>query len=341
VGEFDKGENTVMEWGSPHNFVWLWALPVLPAVFFFASQRKKLEMRRFGEAALVERLAASLDVKRRLLKKILFTMAVACVVLALAEPHFRKKETLVERKGIDVVIAVDVSDSMLAKDIPPSRLEKAKLELSELIDKLKEHRIGIVAFAGEAFIQCPLTLDKNAAKLFLSTVSPNLIPTPGTSITSAIRVATRTFSEKEKESKALILLTDGENHEGEAVEAARLAKKEGVRIFVIGIGTPDGSTLPNLFGQEGFKRDKEGRPVLSKLNEPLLKEIAGSTGGIYTRASRGEFEIDRIAGEIQKIAQKGLKNELSVEYEENYQYFLVLAFVLLLAEMFLSERKRI
>lgn len=329
-----------MEWGQLKNFIWLWVLPAAVAVYFLSGWRKSFQIRRFGEAELIGRLVSSFNPLKRLVKRFLVLAALCLMVLALAQPHFKTKEVTVERKGVDVVMAIDVSRSMLSKDVAPNRLEKAKLELATLIDRLKQDRIGIVAFAGEAFIQCPITLDKNAAKLFLSTVSPALVPTPGTAIGTAIQVATQAFSEKEKQFKAIILLTDGEDHESNPVAAARQAREQGVRIFAIGIGTPDGNTIPGELANEGFKKDRQGEVILSKLDEPLLKQIARETGGDYFRASRGEFEIDRIVDEIQQMTQKGLKTEKIIEYEENYTYFLFLAFVLLLVEMAISERKK-
>ncbi len=328
-----------MEWGVAKNLIWLWVLPAGVFIFYLASWRKRSQMRAFGEVALVERLISSFDPRQRLKKRLLILTAFLCMALALAQPHFRTKEIQVERRGIDVMIAVDVSKSMLAKDIPPNRLEKAKLELTTLIDRLKQDRIGIVAFAGEAFIQCPLTLDKGAVKIFLSTLNPNIIPTPGTAIGSAIRVATQAFTEKEKEFKALVLLTDGEDHDSNPLEAARKAKQAGVKVFTIGVGTSDGSTLPGESAGEGFKKDKAGRPVLSKLDEPLLRDIAKETGGVYYRSSRGEVEVDALAGEIRKMSQKGLKSERSMQYEESFQTFVAIALFLLFIEMAISERK--
>ena len=238
------------------------------------------------------------------------------------------------------MIAIDVSRSMLSKDITPSRLEKAKLELAGLIDKLKGDRIGIVAFAGEAVIQCPLTLDRGAVKLFLSTVNPNLISYQGTSLASAIRVATQAFSEKEKEYKALILLTDGEDNEPGALQAAQKAKEAGVRIFTIGIGTQDGSPLPADFDEQSYKKDRSGEVVISRLNESLLKDIARETGGVYYRASRGELEADNLARELGMMKQKDMQAGWTVEYRENYQPFLLVALLFLFFEMILSEGKR-
>ena len=324
-----------MEWGQPHHFVWFWAVGAAAGLFLLASWRKKRELARFGDPVLIGRLVQALDKRMRVAKRALVLTALCLMVIALAQPHFRKKETLVERMGVDVLIAIDVSNSMLSRDIAPSRLEKAKLELTGLVNKLRGDRIGILAFAGEAFIQCPLTLDRSAVKLFLSTVNPNLVTLQGTSLSAAIEGALKAFP-KEKGGKSMILLTDGEDHEGDIAEAAKRATKAGVKIYTIGIGTPDGRTIQLADGS--LKKDRAGRPVLSKLDEGVLKAIAKETGGRYYRSSRGELEIDAIARELKGLAQKGFQNEWSIEYEENYQPFLLLAFLLLLFEMAVSER---
>ena len=327
-----------MEWGQLKNFIWFWAAPAALALFFLAHWRKKEELKRFGDLALVERLVMSFNAAARFWKRAFLLLALAGMVLALAQPHFRKKETRVERKGIDIILAVDVSNSMMAKDIPPTRLEKAKLELSALIDKLKGNRLGVVAFAGDAVIQCPLTLDRNAVKLFLSTVNPNLVEYQGTDIGKSMEVATQAFQTDEKGSKALIILTDGEDHNPQTPELIKKTKDAGIRIFTIGIGTPSGSTVPEATGQ-GYKKDHQGQPVLSRLNESLLKRIARETGGVYYRSSRGELEIDRLTRQIGQITQKDLQSDWAVEYEESYQIFVALALFLLATEMLVSERK--
>ena len=326
-----------MEWGQLNNFVWLWTIPAVMAVFFAAALRKKSEMRKFGEAGLVERLFLSFSRAKRHWKRALILLALACLVAALAQPHFRKKETQVERKGVDVIIAIDVSNSMMAKDIAPTRLEKAKLELTGLIDKLKGDRIGIVAFAGEAIIQCPLTLDRSAVKLFLSTVSPDLVEFQGTDIGRAIAVGTQAFQQKERDSKALILLTDGEDHDPDTPKFVKQAQDSGVRIFTIGIGTAEGSTVPE---GTNYKKDRQGQVVLSRLNESFLRKLAHDTGGVYYRSTRGELEADGLAREVRHMTQKGFQSEWAVEYEENYQFFLLVALALLALEMILSERKK-
>lgn len=328
-----------MEWGQINNFIWLWTLPAAGLLFFLSHWRKESQLRRFGDLSLVGRLVGSLNQGIRLARRALILLALLFLVLALAQPHFRTKETLVERRGIDIIIAVDVSNSMLAKDIAPTRLEKAKLELAGLIDKLKGNRIGIIAFAGEAIIQCPLTLDRGAVKLFLSTMSPNLISFQGTDIGRAIAVALQSFQDKNRDSKAMILLTDGEDHNKETASLVKKAKEAGVRIFPIGIGTTDGGTLPDESGR-GYKKDRAGKVILSKLDETLLKQMARETGGVYFRSEKGDLESDKIQKQINLIATKGLKGDWSVEYEENYRFFLMLAFFMLIAEMTISEGRK-
>lgn len=328
-----------MEWGQIHNFIWLWSVPAVILFYFIASARRKSQMAKFGELILVNRLVQSLSHAARFWKRFLILVVISLMVVALAQPHLRKKETKVERKGIDVMIAVDVSNSMLAKDIAPSRLEKAKLELSGLVDKLKGNRLGVVAFAQDAIIQCPLTLDRNAVKLLLSTVNPNLISFQGTDLGRAIEVSMLAFPGKEKDSKALILLTDGEDHGKNTKEIVKKAKASGLKIFPIGLGTQDGSTLPDDYGR-GYKRDRQGQVVLSKINESYLKDIAKETGGVYFRSNKGDLEADRILKQVNQITAKDFSSSWMVEYEENYQVFLILAFILLGFEFFLSEGKR-
>lgn len=325
-----------MEWGSPKHFIWMWAAAAAIVIFALSHFRRRRQMSRFGDPDMIARLIVSLDPGLRLLKRILLVAAVFFMVIGLCQPHFKTREITVERKGTDVIIAIDVSHSMLAKDISPTRLDKAKLELESLIDRLKQDRVGIVAFAGEAFIQCPLTLDRSAVKLFLQTLNPDIIPTPGTMIGKALDVSLKAFMDKEKGNKTIILLTDGEDQGSEPLKAAKRVADEGIHVFTIGIGTADGSTLP---GVSGAKRDRAGNTVISRLDEKLLKEIARLTGGKYYRSTRGDIESAAIEREIRLLGQKGLRSDKSIEYDENYQVFLVLALLCLLIELCIPERK--
>lgn len=329
-----------MEWGVPANFIWLWAVPGLLAVFAFAGWRRSAELARFGEHDLVRRLLAAYWPLGRWIKRILLTAAWLLVVLALCQPHVRKKEGLVEFSGADVFLAVDVSKSMLAKDVAPTRLDKVKLELAGLIDRLKGHRVGIIAFAGEAYIQCPLTSDRQAAKLFLATLNPNIVPVGGTRISKAIDVALQAFGKGKDEPRSLVILTDGEELDGDPYKEAARAKQAGVRVYAIGIGTPDGGTLPASEGASGVKRDAAGQVVISRLNEGLLKRIAAETGGAYYRSSARETEIERIARQIEASARNATRSRWAIEYEESYQQLLVAALLLLWVEAAVSERRR-
>jgi len=329
-----------MEWGHPENWIWFWSVFLVALIFWISQARKSAAMRRFGEPDLVKRLAVSYRPGARILKRLLLLAILALFVASLAEPHRPKPGAKVERKGVDVVIAIDVSNSMLSKDLAPNRLEKAKRQLTDLIDGLKGDRIGIVAFAGDAIIQCPLTLDHGAARLFLSTVSPNLIPYQGTDLSKAILASLQAFGDKEKGSKAIILLTDGESHVGDAMKAAHQARSAGVRIFTVGIGTAEGSTVPEDASGTGYKKDQKGEVVLSKLNESLLRLIAEDTGGAYFRSSRSEAEIGEIDRRLRLLAQKTLGTDFARDYREYFQYLLGPAVFLLLFEFLISERGR-
>lgn len=329
-----------MEWGRPENFIWLWAVPALVAVFVFAGWRRSSELARLGEHDLVRRLIAAYWPLGRWTKRVLLTAAWLLIILALCQPHLRKKEGLVEFGGADVFLAVDVSKSMLAKDVPPTRLDKVKLELAGLIDRLKGHRVGIIAFAGDAYIQCPLTTDRQAAKLFLATLNPNIVPVGGTRISKAIDVALQAFGKGKDEPRSLVILTDGEELGGDPHKEAARAKQEGVRVYAIGIGTPDGSTLPASDGAAGLKRDAAGQVVISRLNESLLKRVAVETGGAYYRSSVRETEIEQIARQIESSARSASRSRWAVEYEESYQQLLLAALLLLWTEAAVSERRR-
>jgi Ca-activated chloride channel homolog len=329
-----------MEWGYSGNLAWFWLIPILIWIFYFAYARKRFQLHRFGQAGLVERLVISLSHKRRLVKQILLLSAVACIILAMAQPHFRKKEKLIERRGIDLMVAVDVSLSMTARDVAPSRLEKAKRLFADLLEGLKGDRVGIVAFAGDGMIQSPLTLDKSAVRLFLVNINPDLISSMGTSLSKAIGTSIRAFPEGEKEHRALIIFSDGEDHEGGADAAINKAKEAGLRIYTVGIGTNEGSVIPGIKPGEAALRDRFGQIVISKLNEPLLRRIAQQTGGVYYRASRSQTEVENLIKDLSLITTKKLKKEWTIEYEESFQILLLAAVAMLLAEMILSERKK-
>ncbi|MDO8603196.1 MAG: VWA domain-containing protein [Candidatus Omnitrophota bacterium] len=332
-----------MNWAAPVYLNFLLLIPVLVIFFVFIgiSRRKKIE--RFGDTRLVEKLSSSKSLARAMIKKVLAVVAVSFLILALARPQIGSKLTLAKRYGVDILIAIDTSSSMLAQDIKPNRLEKAKLEISSFIEKLKGDRVGILTFAGDSFMQCPLTLDYGAAKMFLSVIEPGMMPRPGTAIGDAIRMASKGFTKKERKYKVMVLLTDGEDHNTNPAEAANEAKKDGIIIYAIGMGTKKGEPIPvvdRAGNINGYKKDKRGEVVMTKLDEETLQKVAVITGGKYYHATANEFELDKIYDDISKMEKKELSDRLFAQYEDRFQYFLGIAFILLCMEFIIGDRKR-
>jgi Ca-activated chloride channel family protein len=250
----------------------------------------------------------------------------------------------VKRSGVDIFVALDVSKSMLAEDVAPNRLEKAKHEISTFIDRLEGDRIGLICFAGIAFVQCPLTLDYSAAKLFVSDIDINIIPQPGTSIGRAINTAKQSFVTKELKHKVLILITDGEDHESDPVEVAKEAAKEGVIIYTIGIGSPQGAPIPEYDGygnRTGYKKDRDGNVITSKLDILTLEKLAFETGGKYYISSTGESELDKIYEDIASMEEKELSSKQFTQFEDRFQIFLLFTLILLIMETLLGEKRSI
>jgi Ca-activated chloride channel family protein len=316
--------------------------PLLLGFYWLTLRMKRKAMKRFGNLSLMEKLTLSFSPRKQRWKIALLLLALLLLMFSLARPQLGTKLTLMKREGVDIVIAMDCSLSMLAEDFKPSRLEKAKQEVNGLISRLRGDRVGLVAFAGVAFIQCPLTLDYSAAQMFLDIMDVNLIPKPGTAIGEAIRTSVKAFNQKERKYKVLILLTDGEDHDSDPLGAAEEAAAEGIRIYTIGIGSLQGEPIPlrNARGSvEGYKKDREGEVVVSRLDETTLQKIALTTGGKYYHATSGEMELDRIYDEISKMEKKELEGKLMTQYEDRYQVFLFLSMVFLTVEFLISERR--
>jgi Ca-activated chloride channel family protein len=332
-----------MRFAAPGYLWWLLALPLLAALFALELRRRRRALLAFGDRHLVRRLAASASTERRVIKSSLVLGAVFFLVLALARPQWGAKLENVSRRGIDVLVAVDTSLSMLAEDVKPNRLAQARGAVASLIDHLEGDRIGIVAFAGAAYVACPLTLDYGAASMFVDVLDTDLVPIRGTAIAEAIRVATRAFQSAERRYKVLILITDGEDHEGDVESAARAAAAEGVVVYAVGVGSPNGEPIPlrNARGDVlGYKEDDDRRTVTSRLGESALESIALTTGGKYFRSTPEGIELRRIYEEIAGMDQKTLSSRLRTAYEERYQWPLAVAILLLGLEAALSERRR-
>jgi Ca-activated chloride channel family protein len=316
-------------------------LPVLLVLFFWMLRLKRKSLREFGNLLLLSRLNPAESRTKNWLKFSLLFFAVFFVIAGVANPEIGTKLEEVKRAGVDIMIALDVSASMKAEDIKPNRLASAKQEISQMLDKLQNDRIGLIVFAGESYVQLPLTTDYSAAKLILSAIDVDAVPVPGTAIGSAIRLAMKSFIAGEKKHKVLILITDGENHEDDAIAAAREAHEEGVVIHTIGMGSPDGAPIPIYNGDQivGYKKDENGNTVVTKLDEQALTQIADAGGGKFIRASNERNELDAVLKEIDSMEKKEFGAKVFTEFEDRFQIFLAGAFILLVAEFFVSERK--
>jgi Ca-activated chloride channel family protein len=278
---------------------------------------------------------------RPVLKFSILMLALAFLITGLARPQFGAKLQKINRKGVEIMIALDVSNSMMAEDIQPNRLERAKRAIARLTERLTNDKIGLIVFAGKAYTQIPITTDYASAKMFLGSISTEIVPTQGTAIGSAIDLAINSFTPDQESSKAVIVITDGENHEDDAVETAKLAAEKKIIVHTIGMGLPQGGPIPvyNAYGQKDFKRDKEGQVVVTKLDESMLQQIAAAGGGSYIRANNTEVGINNIFDEINKMEKTELESRVYSDYNDQFFYFIVVAFALLIIEFFVLERK--
>lgn len=332
-----------MRFESPQNFLILIGVLLLAFFVFWALARKRKLLQRFGDIPLILKNAPYISFARQASKASILLLALILIVVALARLQFGTHLELLKREGIDLIVALDVSNSMLAQDMKPSRLVKAKQEINAVIDRLKGDRIGLVAFAGEAFTQCPLTLDYSAARFLLNSIDNLSISQQGTSLSAALERAATGFERMEKKHKVLLLLTDGEDQEGGVIEAAEEARKEGIKVYTVGIGNPQGEPIPILDrngSQVGFKKDENGEVIVSRLDETTLQKIALTTGGKYYRATTGEMELEKIFDEITKMEKKELEGTLVTRYDDRFQWPLLLAIMLIVTEFFIPERKK-
>ena len=317
-------------------------LPVLFVLFLLALNWRKRALKRFGEQRLIKKLMPMASSNKLKLKFFIYIIAIAALVIGLANPQIGSKMEEVKREGVDLMIAVDLSNSMLSEDLQPNRLLRAKQAISRLIDRLEGDRIGLVVFAGEAYVQLPITTDYSAAKLFLSTINTNIISTQGTAIGKAIELSLKSFDFKNVQSKAIVIITDGENHEDDATEMAEQAAEKGVFVHTIGMGSIDGGPIPikNRYNQlQGYRKDKQGNTVITKLNESMLQDIAQSGGGSYIRANNTQSGLDALFKEINKMEKKEIGSKIFTDYKDRFQIFIGFALLLLVIDLFILERK--
>ena len=314
----------------------LLAVPAMAVLFELMIRKRGQMMARFGSANAVKRLAPEVSVARLRVKFWLFAVAFALLVVAAARPQMGSKLREVEREGVEIMVALDVSNSMLASDFSPNRLERTKYAVSRVIEGLSEERIGVVVFAGDAYVQLPITSDYLTARNFVERISPTQVTKQGTAIGAALDLATSAFSSDSEGSRVVILVTDGENHEDDALKAAERAAERGVKVYTIGIGTPEGAPI-NIDGD--FIRDGEGEIVVSKLDETTLQKIAATTEGAYIRATSASVGVQEIVDMINRTEKSKFKTEIFEEYDEKYHIPLVAALVLLLVELLVLPRR--
>lgn len=333
----------MIRFAHPEYLYLLALLPLLLLLFVLAQHSRKRALERFGNPVLLLSLVPFASRHKRAVKFVILSFAFGFLVLGIANPQIGTRMEEVRREGVDIFIALDVSNSMKAEDIKPNRLESAKRQIALLLDKLQNDRIGLIVFAAQSYLQLPLTADYNAARLFLSAIDVDIVPVQGTAIGSAIRLAMKSFVEGEKKHKVVVVITDGENHEDDATAAAKEAADEGVIIHTIGIGSPLGAPIPTYQGkiQVGFKKDRQGNVVITKLDEGVLREIAEAGKGIFVRATNQRDELDQVLKEITAMEKKEFGAKVYTEYEDRFQFFLLAALLLLVVEFFISEKKNL
>jgi len=325
------------------NVAWI-SVIVLALFFLWAFVTRKKVLRRFADDHLIDDLTSSVHLRIRKIKIVLLCVGLFFLIFSLSRPQWGFHWEEVKRRGLDIVIAIDTSNSMLAEDVKPNRLERSKLAVKDLIKKLTGDRIGLIAFSGSAFLQCPLTVDYNGFMLSLDALTTDTIPHGSTSLASAIAEGIRSFKEGAKKYRVLVIITDGEDHTGGVMRLVEDAKKEGIKIFCVGIGTKEGELIPltDKNGKKTFLKDMNGAVVKSRLDEKTLQEIALATGGSYVRATGAEFGLELIYEEkLSKMEKRELESKMSKQYEERYQWFLLVGLLLLGIEVALRERKTV
>lgn len=314
---------------------------ILLIPFFFIIQvlvlkLRRRRIRRFGDEELVRQLMPSYSVSRVWVKLTLFSIGFFFFVIGLSRPQIGAKLKEHETKGAEIMIALDVSNSMLAEDYSPNRLERAKLAISRLVDKLRDDRIGLIVFAGNSFVQLPITTDYVSAKMFLNTISTESVPIQGTAIGEAINTAIRSFSAQSEKSRAIIIITDGENHEDDPVAAAAQAAEMGVRVFTIGVGSPEGKPIPM---DGGLLKDRDGNIVVTRLDESVLQEVAKAGNGLYVRAGNSEFGLNPIIDDIRRMEDERYSSIVFEEFDEQFMYFMAIALLFFVLEMLVGDRR--
>lgn len=326
----------MFRFGEPYMLYWLLLIPVMAVVFYFIRKASAKRILRFGDADVMRQLMPEVSRRRVRNKFVLYLCAIGLIILGMSRPQFGSKLKEVQADGFEIMFVVDVSNSMLAQDLEPNRLERTKFSINRLLENLGSNRVGLVVFAGDAYVQLPMTSDYVAARNFVNQVSPDMVSKQGTAIGTAIELASSSFSSDTEGSRIIILISDGENHEDDAVAAARAAAEKGITIYVVGVGTPGGVGM--MVGGD-YIRDEEGNIVLTKLDEATLQEVALTTGGAYITATKQSMGLSEIVAKINETEKAQFKASIFEEYSEQYQYFIGAALFLLLVNFLMLSRK--
>jgi len=327
----------MFRFANPDFLYLLFILPVIAMFFIYSLIARKKAIKKYGNPELLSELMPEVSQMRQHLKFWLLFGSITIVIFIIAGPQFGSKLETVKRHGVEIMVCLDISNSMLAEDVTPNRLEKAKQMLSRLTEGFTNDKVGLIVFAGDAFTQLPITSDYISAKMFLSSINPSMVSTQGTAIGAAINLATRSFTPNEASDKTIILITDGENHEDDAVGATKRAIERNIRINVVGIGQPQGAPIP--VGNNTYMRDREGNVVISRLNEQMCQEIAAAGNGLYVRADNTNSALRALQQELEKMSKTELDSKVYSEYDEQFQYLAWVALVLLIMEFLIMDRK--
>ena len=319
-------------------YLYLLALiPLFIAIRLWGMHKRKKNLAKFGDKELLKQLMPDVSAKRRELKFWLTMSALALIIVMLARPQMGSKISQEKRNGIEVIISMDISNSMKAEDVVPSRLDKSKLLVENMVDKFTDDKVGLVVFAGDAFVQLPITSDYVSAKMFLQNTDPSLIASQGTDLAKAIQISTNSFTHKDKIGRAIIVITDGEDHEGGVIEAAKAALKKGIRVFVLGVGSPNGTPIPD--GKGGYMKDNTGQEVMSALNETMCKEVAQAGGGAYIHVDNSNVAQEQLNAELTKLQKGDMESVVYSEYDEQFQAVGLVVLLLLIIETLVLESK--
>lgn len=328
----------MFKFAHPEILYILLVIPLLLIVFYYGVVVKSRRLKKLGEKRLLAGLMPDVSHWRPRVKFYISLVAIVIAVFVAAGPQYGTKKEKIKKKGVEMMVCIDVSNSMLSDDVKPDRMSRAKQVLGRLIDKLENDKVGLIVFAGDSYVQMPMTTDVGSAKMFLSSINPGMVALQGTDISSAIRMSIGMFSEKEGVSRSIIIITDGEDHEAAAVDAARYALQNNITVNVMGLGTPQGGPIP-IKGTNSFKKDRQGNVIITKLNEQMCADIAAAGGGVYVRADNANNAVRALSKELDKMSKSDMETEVVSNFRQQYAPFAFIVLILILLEMCLMDKR--